>query len=73
MNDLNSAHASTEPADAKLSAALIRSRQNLREASNSLRGYDGRDKSLLNIAEDIKETSEVIYDRMKKKSQESIN
>jgi hypothetical protein len=64
---LAEAHASTRPADETLSAALIRARSTLREAANSLRGYDGRDQSLLNIAEDVSETAQTIYDRMKKK------
>lgn len=54
---LDEAHSSTQSADEKLSAALIRARGMLREAANSLRGYDGRDQSLLNIAEDVSETA----------------
>ena len=50
-----------------LSGSLIRARSVLREAANSLRGYDGRDQSLLNIAEDVSETAQTIYDRMRKK------
>ena len=61
------AHASTQPADRKFSEALLRARQEVREASNSLRGFDGRDVSLVGIAEDICETAEAIHDRMKKK------
>lgn len=64
---LAEAHASTRPADETFSTALIRARSTLREALNNLRGYDGRDQSLLGIAEDILETSQTIYDRMKKK------
>lgn len=64
---LTEAHASTRPADETLSASLIRARSILREAANSLRGYDGRDQSLLNIAEDVSETAQAIFDRMKKK------
>ncbi|WP_197465161.1 hypothetical protein PJ900_03015 (plasmid) [Tistrella mobilis] len=64
---LAEAHASTRPVDETLSASLIRARSVLREAANSLRGYDGRDQSLLNIAADVSETAQVIYDRMKKK------
>ncbi|MGO9608252.1 MAG: hypothetical protein ACLPT4_01300 [Verrucomicrobiia bacterium] len=64
---LAEAHASTRPADETLSAALIRARSTLREAVNSLRGYDGRDQSLLNIAEDISETGQTIFERMRKR------
>ncbi|KJE35051.1 hypothetical protein UF64_10160 [Thalassospira sp. HJ] len=64
---LDEAHTSTEPADEQLSSSLIRARAGLREAVNNLRGYDGRDESLLNIAEDISETAQTIHDRIKKK------
>ena len=64
---LDEAHTSTQPADEQLSSSLIRARAGLREAANNLRGYDGRDQSLLNIAEDISETAQTIHDRMKKK------
>ena len=69
---LAEAHASTRPADETLSASLIRARSVLREAANSLRGYDGRDQSLLNIAEDISETAETIYERMRKKFRDAM-
>ena len=64
---LSEAHASTQPADRKFSEALLRTRHEIREASNSLRGFDGRDLSLVGIAEDISETAQAIHDRMKKK------
>lgn len=69
---LAEAYASTRPADETLSASLIRARSVLREAANSLRGYDRRDQSLLNIAEDVSETAQTIYDRMKKKFREAM-
>lgn len=69
---LAEAHASTRPADETLSAALIRARSTLREAANSLRGYDGRDQSLLNIAEDVSETAQTIFDRMRKKYKDAM-
>jgi hypothetical protein len=69
---LAEAHASTRPADETLSAALIRARSTLREAANSLRGYDGRDQSLLNIAEDVSETAQTIHARMKQKYKDAM-
>ena len=36
------AHASIQPADSRFSEALLRARKEIREASNSLRGFDGR-------------------------------
>ena len=65
--DLDAAHASTQQVDKQFTASLIRARDHLREANNSLRAYDGRDQSLLDIAEDIKETAESVYERMLKK------
>lgn len=64
---LSEAYASTQSADSRFSEALLRARQEVREASNSLRGFDGRDTSLVDIAEDISETAQAIHDRMKKK------
>ena len=68
---LSEAHASTQPADQKFSEALLRTRREIREASNSLRGFDGRDVSLVGIAEDICETAQTIQDRMRKKVREA--
>ena len=69
---LHDAHASTQPANRKFSEALIRTRDEIRRASNSLRGFDGRDASLVNIAEDILEAALAIHDRMKKKMQGAV-
>ena len=69
--DLDAAHASTEPVDKQFTASIIRARDDLREAAGSLRAYDGRDQSLLDIAEDVKETAEVVHARMVKKRREA--
>ena len=71
--DLGQAHESTEPADRRFTASLIRARSEIRDASSSLRAYDGQDKSLLDIAEDVKETAETVYQRMSKKFREATN
>ena len=68
---LDTAHASTEPVGRRFTALLIRARDNLRDAAGSLRTYDGRDQSLLDIAEDVKETAETVYGRMLKKRREA--
>ena len=68
---LSDAYASTQPANRRFSEALLRARQEVREASNSLRGFDGRDTSLVDIAEDISETAQAIHDRMKKKMRDT--
>ncbi len=64
---LDEAHYSTESADERLSTALIRARGVVRDAVNSLRGYDGRDQSLLNIAEDVSATAHAILSSMREK------
>ena len=64
---LSEAHESIRPAGRTFSEALLRARQELRKASGSLRGFDGRDKSLVDIAEDVSETAQAVHDRMKKK------
>lgn len=70
-NDLKTAHASTEPADTRFTASLLRARSSLQEAAASLRAYDGQDKSLLDIAEDVEETAETVHQRMQKKFREA--
>ena len=70
-HDLDEAHARTEPVDRQFTASLIRARDNLLAAAGSLRAYDGRDQSLLDIAEDVKETAEVVHARMLKKRREA--
>ncbi len=70
-DDLTQAHESTEPADRRFIASLIRARQEIRAAAASLRAYDGRDKSLLDIAEDVKEDAETVHSRMAKKFREA--
>ena len=64
---LDQAHASTESVDKRFTASLLRARDEIREASGSLRAYDGKDSSLLGIAEDVKETAESLYHSMARK------
>ena len=68
---LSEAYESTQPADRRFSEALLGARKKIREASHSLRGFDGLDESLVDIAEDISETAQAICDRMKKKVREA--
>ena len=70
-DSLSQAHASIQPAARKFSEALLRARHDVREASNSLRGFDGCDNALVDIAEDISETAQTIHDRMKKKMRDA--
>ena len=69
--NLDAAHASTEPVDRQFTASLIRARDNIRGTAGSLRAYDGRDQSLLDIAEDVKESAEAVHARMLKKRREA--
>ena len=65
--DLDQAHASAESVDTRFTASLLRSREAIRDAAGSLRAYEGRDQSLLDIAEDVKETADMVYSSMAKK------
>ena len=69
--DLDQAHASTESVDTRFTASLLRAREAIGDAAGSLRAYDGQDQSLLDIAEDIKETAEVVHSRMAKKRRDA--
>ena len=62
--DLNAAHASAESVDIRFTASLIRARDAVRDTANSLRAYDGKDRSLLDIAEDVKVTADTIFQSM---------
>ena len=59
--DLDRAHASTQSVETRFRASLLRARDTIREAGSSLRACDGRDESLLDVAEDIKETADSVY------------
>lgn len=62
--DLHQAHAATEPIDRRFIAALLRARSAIGDAVGSLRAYDGRDESLLDITEEVKATSDSVYRNM---------
>ena len=67
---LAEAHLSTAPASQRFSDSLLRARREVREASNNLRGFDGRDQALVGIAEDISETARAMLARMVKKKRD---
>ena len=69
--DLEQAHVSTESVDTRFTASLLRAREAINDAAGSLRAYDGRDQSLLDIAEDVRETAEVVHSRMAKKRRDA--
>ena len=68
---LDTAHASTVTADTRFTASLLRARDAVRDAAGSLRAYDGQDQSLLDIADDIRETAETVHSRMAKKRRDA--
>ena len=69
--NIDEAHGSTEPVDTRLTASLIHAQDHIGEAARSLSAYDGRDQSLLDIAEGVKETAQMVYERMRKKRREA--
>lgn len=70
--NLNHAHESTTAVDTRFTSSLLRARDAIRDSSASLRAYDGRDRSLLDIAEDVKETADSVYSTMEKKHRRAI-
>ena len=69
--DLDEAYGSTEPVDKRFTASLLRAREAMADAAGSLRAFDGQDKSLLDIAEDVKETADSVYLTMAKKCRDA--
>ena len=66
--DLDEAHKGTVSSEMTLSTALINARKNLGLAATSLTGYDGRDDSLLHIAQNVSQAANAVYAQMKKAS-----
>jgi hypothetical protein len=64
---LERALAQATPPEEKLSSALVRSLGSLQEAVNNLRAFDGTDRSLFDIVEDISELVETLRSRMSEK------
>ena len=71
-HNLDRAHESTEEIDKKFTGSLFRARDAIRDTSGALRAYDGRDKSLLDVAEDVKEQSDSVYVSMERKYRRSM-
>ena len=69
--NLDRAHEVAESVTARFSKSLIDARRVLQAAVGSVRAYDGRDESLLEISEDIKETADLLHARMKQKYTEA--
>ena len=67
QRDLDKALAQATPPEEKLSSALVRSLSYLQEAVNNLRAFDGSDRSLFDIVEDIAELVGTLRSRMTEK------
>ncbi len=63
------AHKSVRAEDRELAASLVVARDNLRTAVGLLRSYDGQDRSILDIAEDMRETATTVHRRVREKRQ----
>ena len=66
-NSLTKAFEQTTPVDKKLEDSLVTGQKAMREAVASLSAYDGKDRSLLDIAKEINESADIIHERMKKR------
>lgn len=67
-SDLDMAHKFTNSINYRFVHSLYHAREEIREALHSIRAFDGLDDSLLDMAEDVKEVSETVYQRMQEKS-----
>jgi hypothetical protein len=67
QRDLEKAFAQATPPEEKLSSALVRSLGYLQDAVNNLRAFDGSDRSLFDIVEDIDELVQTLKTRMTEK------
>ena len=70
---LTNAHASTQSVERKFSGALLRAREEIREAANNLRGFDGKDNTLVEIAGDVSETAQTVHQRLMKKVRDAAS
>lgn len=67
QRNLDKAFAQATPPGEKLSSALVRSLTHLQEAVSNLRAFDGTDRSLFEIVEEISELVDTLHSRMKEK------
>lgn len=67
---LKEAHSSAGPEDERFSDSLVHARGSIREAFNNLRGFDGRNKTLFGLAEDILVVAHSLVEQMRKKAED---
>ena len=70
---LTKAHASTQSVAGKFTGALLRAREDIRDATNNLRGFDGSDTTLVGIAGDISETAQAVHQRLVRRVREATS
>ena len=71
--DLAEAYASTEAIDRRFASSLLRAREIIGDAGGSLRAYDGSDKTLLQVAEAVREAADSVYLSMAKKQRSALS
>ncbi|MCY4212974.1 MAG: ParB/Srx family N-terminal domain-containing protein [Gammaproteobacteria bacterium] len=69
---LTNAHASTQSVARKFEEALLRARDEIRKASNNLRGFDGQDGTLVEIAGDVSEIAQTVHQRLMKRVRDVV-
>ena len=71
QRDLERALTQATPPEERLSSALVRSRESLQDAVNGLRAFDGSDRALFAIVEDIVELAQTLKVRMAEKMEKA--
>ena len=69
-HNLDYAHQYVTTVDTRFTTAIFATRRSILDAVANLRAYDGSDRSLLNVSEDIRENSETLHNRMRRKYRE---
>jgi len=71
QRDLEKALAQATPVGEKFSSALVRSLSDLQEAVSNLRAFDGKDRSLFDLVEEISELVQTLHSRMTEKMEKA--
>ena len=66
-NSLSEALRTIIPAERSFSDSLVFAKDHLNAAAANMKGYDGKDDSLMSVAEDVLETAEGVVQRMRQK------
>ena len=63
-NNLLEAYAQVEPKGTRFEAALINAKQEAETAMSQIAGYDPADSTLLEIGQDLRDTSDQLFESM---------